>query len=433
MQFSYIGSLIFLSLFLGTLLHGQESITISRKEAEAIFLDQNLDLIAERLEIPKAQAAVLQAKLWPNPTFSIDEMNFWALPGQIEPLGEELPPLFGNFGKHFQFSFGIEQLIQTAGKRKKLMAVEQISADKAHGYLEDLLRNLKVEFRHLLTELQFLQFQEQVYLDQIDVVRQLTSSFDRQVDLGHISRGELVRLRALELQFSKYGQEIRKEINEKQKELKILMRLPSESDLVITDEDFVIDTDQVHALQLPDLLKTVQSSRPDLKLASLEEKYHENVLNYEKAQRIPDINLKAGYDRGGNILYNFIGFGVDIELPLFNKNQGNIEAARIGIVQSRYKYDQKIHLIENELVLAFRNLLEALEFYESIDTDYETALDDILEGYIRNFQSRNISLLEFIDYLEAYIENKEIILKAGMDLHFKAEELNYSMGTDVLN
>lgn len=433
MKSSYIEYLIILYLCWGSALFAQEKITLDRKDAEGIFLDRNLDLLAQRLEIPKARAAVLQAKLWPNPTFSVDEMNLWALPGQIEPLGEELPPLFGSFGKHFQISFGIEQLIQTAGKRKKLMAVEQVSADKAYGYLEDLLRNLKIEFRNLLTELQFLQFRDRIYQHQSEMIRRLTDSYSRQVDLGHISRSEWVRLRALELQYAKYGQEIRKEIHETQKELKVLMRLPSESQLEVTDEDFLVDTDQIRELQLSSLLEMARSSRPDLKLALLEEKYHENLLTYEKAQRIPDLNLKAGYDRGGNILYNFIGFGVDIELPVFNKNQGNIEAARIGVVQSQYQYDQNMQSMENELVLAYRNLLEVLEFYESIDADFESELDHILEGYIRNFEARNISLLELIDYLEAYIENKEIILEAGRDLHFRAEELNYSIGTDVLN
>jgi len=432
MKSSYVKVWIILSLFWGSLSYGQQEIILSRQEAEALFLDQNLDLLAEKLEIPKAEAAVLQAKLWPNPTFSVDEVNFWALPGQIEPLGEELPPLFGNFGKHFQFSFGLEQLIQTAGKRKKLMAVEQVTADKAYGYLEDLLRNLKIEFRNLLTELQFLQFQDRIYQDQIDEIQELTSAFQRQVDLGHISRSELVRLRALELQFAKYGQEIRKEINETQKELKILMRLSSDSHLVISDEDYLVDPSQIRELNLSELLESARESRPDLKLASLDEKYYERLFDYEKAQRTPDINLKVGYDRGGGILYNFIGFGVDIELPLFNKNQGNIEAARIGVVQSQFKYDHKMETIENELVLAYRNLLEALDFYESIDMEYETALEEVLSGYIRSFQDRNISLLEFIDFIEAYIENKEIILEAGKDLHFKAEELNYSLGMDVI-
>lgn len=432
MKSSYVKVWIVLSLLWGSYAFGQQEINLTRQEAEALFLDQNLDLLAEKLEIPKAEAAVLQAKLWPNPTFSVDEVNFWALPGQIEPLDEELPPLFGNFGKHFQFSFGIEQLIQTAGKRKKLMAVEQVTADKAYGYLEDLLRNLKIEFRNLLTELQFLQFQERIYQEQIEEIQELATSFQRQVDLGHISRSELVRLRALELQFAKYGQEIRKEINEVQKELKILMRLSSDSHLVISDEDFLVDPSQIRELNLSELLGSARESRPDLKLASLDEKYYERLFDYEKAQRTPDINLKVGYDRGGNILYNFIGFGVDIELPVFNKNQGNIESARIGMVQSQLKYDQKLEHIENELVLAYRNLMEALDFYENIDTEYENSLEDVLSGYIRSFQNRNISLLEFIDFIEAYIENKEIILEAGKDLHLKAEELNYSLGMDVI-
>src|SRR5690606_19486764 len=117
--------LLFLFLIYSVSTYGQETFTISRQEAEALFLKENLLLMAERLEIPKAEALVLQAKLWPNPTLSIDDVNLWATPSQKEPYGEELPPLFGNFGRYQQFGVGLEQLIITAGKRKKLIGIEQ--------------------------------------------------------------------------------------------------------------------------------------------------------------------------------------------------------------------------------------------------------------------------------------------------------------------
>ena len=424
--------LALLFLFLVTELAAQQPVIFSRQEAEAVFLKQNLSLIAEKLEIPKAEAAVLQAKLWPNPTLSVDEVNLWASRSQIEIAGEELPPLFGESGKHQQFSIGLEQLIQTAGKRKKLMALEQVSADKAAQYFEDLLRNLKIEFRNQLTELQFLQFHKKVYDSQIDAISQLTQSYGKQVELGHIPRGEFIRLKALELQFSKNSKDIGNEINEAQKELKQLMRLPAESNLVITDENFLVNTDSLKLLNLNNLIESAKANRADLKIAELDGQHYQKLHDFKKAQRIPDITFKAGYDRGGNILYNFIGFGFDIDLPIFNRNQGNIKAAKIGMEQSGFLYEEKTLSVENELVMAYQNLSEAIAFYEKIDPEYEDTLDTLLNSYSRNFRERNISLLEFIDFLEAYMENKEIILESGKEVHQRAEALNYAIGQDII-
>ena len=426
------GILALLFLFLVNELSAQEPLTFSRQEAETVFLKQNLSLIAEKLEIPKAEAAVLQAKLWPNPTLSIDEVNLWATRSQIEIGGEELPPLFGDFGKHQQFSIGLEQLIQMAGKRKKLMALEQVSVDKAAQYFEDLLRNLKIDFRNQLTELQFLQFHKKVYDSQIDAISKLTQSYGNQVELGHIPKGEFVRLKALELQFTKKSKDIGQEINEAQKELKQLMRLPAESNLVISDTDFLINTDSFKLLDLNSLLESAKTNRADLKIAELDGQHYQKLYNFEKAQRIPDITFKAGYDRGGSILHNFIGFGFDIDLPIFNRNQGNIKAAKIGMEQSEFLYEEKTLSVENELVMAYRNLSEAIVFFEKIDAEYEHTLDTLLSSYTKNFRERNISLLEFIDFLEAYMENKEIILEAAKEVHQKAEGLNYAIGQDII-
>ena len=425
---------VFLLLFLFTIteLWAQQPLHFSRQEAEAVFLKQNLSLIAEKLEIPKAEAAVLQAKLWPNPTLSIDEVNLWASPKQIEVAGEELPPLFGDWGKHQQFSIGLEQLIQTAGKRKKLIALEQVSADKAKQYFEDLLRNLKAEFRNQLTELQFLQFHKKVYDSQINAINQLTQSYGKQVELGHIPKGEFIRLKALELQFAKNSKDLGHEINEVQKELKQLMRLPAKNNLVITEEDFLINVHPFKLLNLNSLIESAKENRADLKITALEGLHYQKLHDFEKAQRTPDINFKVGYDRGGNILYNFIGFGFDIDLPIFNRNQGNIKAAKIGMEQSEFLYQKKTLSIENELTLAYQNLAQAIAFYEKIDSEYENTLDILLDSYIRNFRDRNISLLEFIDFLEAYMENKEIILEAGKEVHRRAEDLNYALGHDVI-
>ncbi len=412
----------------------QDSLILSREECESLFLKENLLLMAEELHIPRAEAMVMQASLWPNPTLEIDEVNLWATKRQLSVFGDEMQGFNGGeFGKNQQFGFSIEQLILTAGKRKKLVALEQVTVDKSREYFEDLLRNLKLEFRSQLTRLQYLQLNADIYQNQIRSIKQLTQSYQNQVKQGHIAKGEYIRLKALELEISKDMNDLKKEVNEAQKELKLLMQLPSQVQLEITPEGYLKDAGLLEAIELNNLIDQAKEFRPDYKLAQLEETYHKKSFDYENAKRIPDVTLKMGYDRGGNFMYNFIGFGVAMDIPVFDRNQGNIQNAQIGIKQSKLFLQQKELSLENEAVLAHQNLQNAIRFLSEIDPDYDAELDEMLNSYTRNFMDRNISLLEYLDFSDAYLENKKIILEAGKEVNDRAEELNYIIGVDVVD
>lgn len=424
------GKLILILFLFSLSAKAQDTLKLSREQSEAVFLKENLLLIAEKLNISQSEAIVSQAKLWPNPSFTFDQVNFWATDAQTG--GQEVIPPLGGIRPNQQFGFGIEQLILTAGKRKKLVALEQVSVEKSKQYFEDLLRNLKIEFRNQLTALQYMQFSRSIYQNQLNSIKQLTQAYKRQVEQGNVPQGEYIRLKALELEIAKNINELNKEVNEAQKELKLLMRLPATTQLEITDEGYLKNTEQFTQLALNEIIEQAKTHRPDYKIAQLEETYFNNLYAYEKAQRVPNLTLSTAYDRGGNAMLDFVGFGVTMDLPFFNRNQGNIKYAQIGIEQSKILYEQKTLNIENEIVLSYQNLSNAIFFLEEIEPGYETTLDGLLTSYTKNFTDRNISMLEYLDFLEAYLENKKIILEAEKDVNEKAEELNYSVGMDLI-
>ncbi len=421
-------------LVLCTTTYGQDTLRLNRQQYEAIFLRQNYELLAEKMEIPKAEAQLLQAKLWPNPTVALDEVNLWAGRKQLAVFGDDLQGFNGGkFGRNQQVSFSIEQLILTAGKRKKLMALEQINIEKTQQSFEELLRSLKIIFRNHLTHLQHLQLSRNLYQEQIDALGKLTTAYQRQVEVGNIPKGEWIRLKALELELLKNNKDINEGINEVQKELRIMMRISPDIQLTILEEDYVAVPDSRNLLPLSALQDTAKTIRPDLKTAVLDQRYFERLFLYEKAQRVPNLTVMGGYDRGGNFMYNFVGFGLGIDLPIFHRNQGNIKYARIGIEQSKIIKENKVLTAENEIAVAYQNLLTTVNFYKRIETGYESTLDELLKAYTRNFAGRNINLLEFLDFLNAYLENKKIILDAAKEIREKAEELNYAVGKDILN
>lgn len=427
----YLTSLVGVYLIAGSLM-AQDTLRLTRVESEAIFLKENLNLLAEKLEIPQAEAMVLQASLWPNPNFTLDQVNFWATDKQRG--GQEVsPPFFGNVGRNLQVGIEVEQLIQTAGKRKKLMALEQVGVDKAKQYFEDLLRNLKLELRAELTNIQYLQLRKATFINQVSSVKQLTETYNRQVAAGNLPKAEFVRLKALELELLKNISDLDKDINESQKTVKQLLHIPAATFVIIDTADYwqLMNTAELPAVL--DLVDQGKQNRPDYHLANLDIDYNNKLYTYEKAQKVPDLVLKGMYDRNGSTMLNFVGFGVAMDLPFFNKNQGNIKAAKIGVEQSKIRLKSATHGLETEIVLAYQNLANALNFQNQIEASYETGLDDLLKSYTKNFTNRNISLLEYLDFLEAYLENKKIIMEAAKDISEKKEELSFAVGKDIFN
>jgi cobalt-zinc-cadmium efflux system outer membrane protein len=412
-------------------LHAQDTLRLTRSESEGLFLTKNLLLIAEKLEISKSDAVIQQARVWPNPNFTLDQVNLWATAKQTGGQ-EAVPPLFGNFGQNQQFGAELEQVILTARKRSKLVALEQVSKEKALSYFDELVRNLKLEFRKNLTELRYLEESKSNHRIQLSATTQLIRAYQRQVEEGHAPKSELIRLKALELELRKNLNELQAHENEIQKELKIWMHLPANAYVMISDQEPTPSTEKISSLQLTEILEEAKRNRPDLRLAIAEEHSALRRIDYEKAKRVPNINLKASYDRNGNTMLNFFGFGASVDLPFFDRNQGAIKAAQIEASQSKTLLDYQTHQTENEVILAYQNLKNAIEFDAGIEKDYENTLNELLGAYTRNFSQRTISLLEFIDFMNAWLENKHLIISTRKTIHQKVEELNYAVGRDIL-
>ncbi len=403
-----------------------DTVSVSRAEAETIFLKNNLKLLSEKLNIDQAEAQVIQAKLWPNPRLEVGEINLWS-----NAKSEQLPPISGNWGKTSEVTVGLEQLIYTARKRKKQIEMEKVGVEIAQEYFQDFLRILKVEFRNNLTQLQYTQEKQNLYKKQLASIQKLLTAYSNQAKQGNISKSEFIRLRASELEFVKQLSDLQKENNQLQKELKTLMNLPPQSYLKISIDKFVPDLDKMANINLAELASSALENRPDVKVSVLEEKYNNRKYKYELAQRTPDVTLLASYDRGGNIMNDFVGVGFALDLPFFSRNQGNIKSAKIEIQKSQYMKEEKNNQAQNEVIQAYEDLVVSKKLYENIEASYEKDLDMLLESHQRNFTLRNTSMLEYLDFVNAYLENKTIILDSKKELNEHFEELQFVIGKEL--
>ena len=418
--------ILFLLFPVGVYSQSFDTLRLDREEIEAIFLNQNLLLIAEKMNIDMADAALIQAKVWNNPTLSINDVNLWTTGKQREALYEAIP----DASDYAQFTIELNQLITTAGKRRKEVAVQQTSKEMAVQQFGEMLRGLKTELRKSMNELVYCQQYETVVSGQVDVLTRLINAYEKQVQNGNMSKGELLRLQASSLELENERYQLQITIHSHLKTLKSLLNLPHASHLIVI---LNIKCSTPPGLPgLADLFSLASENRPDMKFQQLQTDRFAKTLSLEKARRFPDITFGANYDRYAGVWHNYFGFGLSFDLPVFNRNQGNIKAAAFGLEQSGYLERQIQNEITNEIAEACRNYEQALEFYRKIAGDrLLSELDELPDVYMRNLLNRNIGILEFIDFMDSYQKSKQIFLEAQKSVNNHFEELQFVIGTDL--
>ncbi|QRQ59429.1 TolC family protein [Sphingobacterium multivorum] len=416
---------LFLLLGLSSKLFSQEAVEsrLRKSEIEQVFLAHNLSLMAQRFHIQQADAAVLQAKLWPNPTISISEVNLWK-----NSSSESFPALIGHYGKYQQLAVELEQTIEMAGKRKKRVQLQLLEKENARLQFEELLRNLKYDLRSQCLELQILQEKEQLYSSQVDIFQTLAKSFQNQWKEGNVSEMDYLRIESESIAFGNKLNEIQQEKIAKMNTVASYLGDKGTA-LYISDTIgmplFLLGTKQEWKMM-------ALENRSDYKIIHNTWKKSNAQLEIEKAERTPDLKVSMNYDRGGNIMRDFIGLGVAMDLPLFNRNQGNIKVAQLELEKNKVEIAQFRIDIEREIDFLSARLSNLESSLKTMDTGFDRKLDVALERYVRNFQERRLTIVEFIDFINNYMENKESILERRAKYLQYKEELTYLIGKDIV-
>ncbi|MCL1921916.1 MAG: TolC family protein [Kiritimatiellaeota bacterium] len=399
----------------------EETLRLSVAEIERMFLTQNLELLAERYSVGIAEAQIAQAKVWDNPELTVSDANAWA------------PRKYKDDLEHGAVTFSLElsQIIQTAGKRSKLVAMHRVEKEMAIKQFEDLLRCLKFELRKTLQELIHLEARREVLKAQEKVLGDLIEVYERQVERGNLPRSELVRLQAALFEIEGELNEASAEQCEGETALRVLLSLPPPTDVEIVPPEAAAYP-VVDACALTDLLATMLAHRPDVNLSERQVEYFTKAVAREKAMRYPDVTVGLSYNRIDGLYPNFFGLSVSVPLPIFDRNKGGIREAEQSRTQSMMLAQHQRRIAENEVSHALGCYRRALAFYgRAMQNPLVKDLDGMLDVYVKNLLNRNISIVEYMDFMEVYKDTRQSVLEARKSLALEFEELQFAVGADI--
>ena len=398
-----------------------DTLRVTIREAEKMFLQNNLSLLAAHYNIDANEALIRQARLWDNPVLSTDQNIYDSQ---------------GGFFKHDQTNgqiyVQVMQLFKTAGKRNKLaqLAIDNTSVSKAQ--FDDLVRTLRYALISDLFEIEHQLKIKRVYDAEIHELETLVTGMDQQMKSGNISIKDNIRIKALLFNLKNELVNIDAALFPIESEVKLLL-LRKDSAFVIPTFTYYLPT--VIKTELPPkdtLIAEALANRTDAKIARSMLEYQNHNLTYQKALAKPDLSIGTEYDQRSSYAPNYVGLAISLPLNIFNKNQGNIKAAEIGIKQQQAVIDGTLAKIENDI----NGSLARIRFYQQVNDlqqlDFAQQYDAVFQNMLKSYQQRQVSLLEFIDFADAYKDTKLKLLEQHTSLIKSIVELNYLVGKDVI-
>lgn len=412
--------LLFL-LLAGKVCTQQVAGTLTLKEAEQRFLERNLSLIAERYNIDMAQAQVLQAKLFENPVISLEQNVYNRLNGK-----------YFDFGKEGEAVVEIEQVIHLAGQRNKQVRLEKINKEIAEYQFEEVMRTLRQELNEKFVEVYFLSKSIAIYEKEVNSLQVLLDGMKIQQEKGNISLMEISRLESMLFSLKKEKNEQENDLLTTRGELNLLLNLPGDTQVQLSLDEEVLQQLDLSQLSFADL-KAIINERPDQKIARSTVNASRANLKLQKSMAFPEFSVKGNYDRVGNFINDYFAIGVSLSVPIFNRNQGNIKAARFSIQQAGVQQEYAANRADMELFTAYTSLEKATQLYQSTNMDLERNFEKLITGVNENFTRKNISLLEFIDYYDSYKETCIQLYEIKKNVFLAMENLNTVVGQNILN
>ncbi|EPG76046.1 outer membrane efflux protein [Leptospira fainei serovar Hurstbridge str. BUT 6] len=403
----------------------RSKVRLDMAKAEELLWKNNLLLLAAKYDIDARKAGIEQAGLYANPNIFIDQSIF------AEPTRR-----YFDFTRSGQTVYQIQQLFLLGGKIDKRIRVAELNAKMGEQEFYDLARALLSKLRRTLYFIHYYREAISFYDGSLEALEKTVSSAELAYKRRAILQAELLRLKALLFFLRKEREDLRIRVLEKEADLRVLLNEEKYMDQGIAiepvlNQDFVEGID-LAKIKLAEIVQTAREYRPDLRKAVQALRFEEANLELQHANAIPDLSFGPMYNRGGTAFQNYWGVTAQLNIPIFDRNQGNIKAAEKSILVKKQELKNRILEVENEVNVALATAKAKDGLYRRFRNTYTKDYTDLAQDMILSYEKRYISVLEFADFFETYRSSIVEMLRLQTDRMDAIEGVNYSVGSGVL-
>jgi cobalt-zinc-cadmium efflux system outer membrane protein len=397
--------------------------TIDQAVQEAV--EHNLSLLAEQLNLTVADAAIITARLRPNPVLSGGANSLdWLGTGFNEVNGAGPP----------EYAARVDFVFERGGKRALRTSLATTAKTVAEAQLADAVRRLRLDVTIAAIDVLEAKAKLRLARENLDALDQLVYLNERRLTSGAIAPLEATRSRVAMLQYR--GSVKAAQLNLAQARLKLhtlIGRRPADP-LADVDDPLGVPPSAVVA-DLGALQAAARVNRPDVQAQQRDQARSQSDLRLQLAQGRVDYTLGAEYRRqqGVNGKGNLAGLFFSVPLPIFNRNQGEI--SRAGAEQE--KASRALAALEasvaGEVASAFEEFESARQLLAEMEGDLLKPVADARAATAYVYQAGATSLLDVLDAQRAFNETMDTYLSAQAAYRRAEARLGLVTGVDLSN
>jgi cobalt-zinc-cadmium efflux system outer membrane protein len=390
--------------------------TISLDDAIQMAIQHNHNLLAAQTTIQQSQAEEITANLRPNPVLLGD--------AQFLPVFQPDQFSADYIDNSAQFDLGVSYLFERGKKRQhRLQAAKDVTAE-TRSQVADNERTLTFNVASQFIAVELAE-------STLDLANQDLKSFQSTVDItqarykaGDIGEDDLLKIKLQMLQFQMDVSQAELARTQGLSDLRQLLGYES----VGPDYDVAGSFDyQPMKGSLEDFQATALQDRPDLRAAQQGLTAANSQHELQKAIGKRDVTGQINYTHIADL--NQVSLFGQIQLPIFDRNQGEIARSAFVITQAQ----EQEKFASGQVLTDVRDAYESARANDRIVTLYRSGyLDDAQQSRdIADFAYRHgaASLLDYLDAERTYRATQLGYRQALSSYLLALEQLRESVGT----
>ena len=170
---------------------------------------------------------------------------------------------------------------------------------------------------------------------------------------------------------------------------------------------------------------------PALQRARLEVDTRSALVDVEKTRATPDVSITVGAKRNEELGLNQAVLGLSVPIPLFNRNQGNIQEAMSRADKARAEVAALRIQLETALARAYERLETARQAATSYQDDILPGAQSAFDAAAKGFEFGKFSFLEVLDAQRTLVQAKSQYLNALLQAHEATADIKRILGDAI--
>ncbi len=379
------------------------------------FLEKNLQIEAARLQVSRAEAERIAARLRPRPTINVTAEN-------LRVTGET------PFNRLYEVGAVVTQPFELGGQRGARKELAERTISLAEAQLENVIRQRQFEMRRTFYEVLLAQRQLAVETENRTNFAELLRFSEVRLQEGEVSPGEVIKVRLEKVKYDSAVAGAR--LSMRQTKIRLL-ELLGETDFSRIEQLETLERFEFvdFRVNLTELKQAALENRPEIEVARAETARAEAAFRLELARRRGEIAPYAGYRRVG--VDNTVVVGVSVPLPFGNRNQGQIARAEAERKIAENVLAQTRNRTLAEVETAFLAYETAKELVKVFEMSVIRQADESLNIMLLSYREGATDLVNLLDAQRTRNEVRSNYYRSVSAYYLSLFQLELVTGTEI--